>query len=80
MIEIFPIYMTPFQQDRLIRVYLPPNYNEVTTGGVITTYAACRYLEAMVDIFCKMVDKFPKMVDKSSDMVDKSSKMVDELN
>jgi predicted alpha/beta superfamily hydrolase len=31
MIEIFPIYMTPYQQDRLIRVYLPPNYNEVTT-------------------------------------------------
>jgi predicted alpha/beta superfamily hydrolase len=26
-IELFPIFMTPFNQDRLIRVYLPKNYN-----------------------------------------------------
>jgi predicted alpha/beta superfamily hydrolase len=28
LLEIFPIYMTSFKQDRLIRVYLPKNYNE----------------------------------------------------
>ncbi|WP_050614600.1 alpha/beta hydrolase [Bacillus testis] len=28
MLEIFPVYMTSFKQDRLIRVYLPKNYNE----------------------------------------------------
>ena len=27
MLEIFPIYITPFKQERLIRVYLPKNYN-----------------------------------------------------
>lgn len=28
MLEIFPVYMTSFQQDRLIRVYLPYNYDK----------------------------------------------------
>ncbi len=27
LLEIFPIYITPFKQERLIRVYLPKNYN-----------------------------------------------------
>ncbi|ULT59417.1 alpha/beta hydrolase-fold protein [Neobacillus drentensis] len=28
MLEIFPVYITSFKQDRQIRVYLPKNYNE----------------------------------------------------
>ncbi|WP_419881924.1 alpha/beta hydrolase [Peribacillus sp. B-H-3] len=28
MLEIFPVYITPFEQERLIRVYLPKNYNK----------------------------------------------------
>lgn len=28
MLELFPVYMTSFKQDRLIRVYLPKSYNE----------------------------------------------------
>ncbi|WP_462406006.1 alpha/beta hydrolase [Gracilibacillus sp. Marseille-QA3620] len=28
MLEIFPVYMNSFKQDRLIRVYLPKNYDE----------------------------------------------------
>lgn len=28
MLEIFPVYMTSFKQDRLIRVYLPDSYTE----------------------------------------------------
>lgn len=32
MLEIFPIYITPFEQERLIRVYLPKNYNKENKG------------------------------------------------
>ena len=28
MLEVFPVYLTPFEQERLIRVYLPKNYNK----------------------------------------------------
>ena len=28
LLEIFPVYITSFEQERLIRVYLPKNYNK----------------------------------------------------
>lgn len=32
MLEIFPVYISSFKQERLIRVYLPKNYNEGDRG------------------------------------------------